>query len=308
MSSPGSELPGAQPGAGRLLRPVLVRMLEGRVGSTLLMRLLGTAREVTFDRVYPYEHSYLTYLVRLTGQLAGTPPERDGMLDLLYGSGPGVGPLPFPPPEGLDTAELAAHALRGAWRGFSGSSHHDPHARYYAEKYWGDPASVTAAGLEPVLIDLVRDPRDVIASIRAFNAKTGRQRFGRAESADDGEHLRRLVLGMRLRFAEFAAPAPDAVERIELRYEELVGDLPAQAERLSTLLGVELDAALARSKAPEMAGHATSPTPEGSIGRWRQDLAPEEVATIERRLGGHMDRLGYARSEAGGTVPAGPAA
>lgn len=289
-----------------MLRPVLVRMLEGRVGSTLLMRLLGTAPEVAFDRVYPYEHSYLTYLVRLTGQLAGTPPERDGMLDLLYGSASGVGPLPFPAPDGLDAAELAADALRGAWRGFSGSSHHDPRVRLYAEKYWGDPAAVVAAGLEPVLIDLVRDPRDVVASIRAFNAKTGRQRFGRAEASDDAEHLRRLVLGMRLRFAEFSAPAP--VERIELRYEELVGDLPAQSEWLSRLLGIELDASLARSEAPEMTGHATSSTPEESIGRWRRDLAPEEVAIIERRLGGHMDRLGYARSDAGESALAGPAA
>lgn len=296
MSAAGERAPAA------LLRPVLVRMLEGRVGSTLLMKLLGTAPEVAFDRVHPFEHSYLTYLVRLTGQLAGTPPERDGMLDLLYHSGPAVGPLPFPAPRGLDTPRLAADTLAGAWRGFSASPHHGPRARLYAEKYWGDPAAVIAAGLDPVLVDLVRDPRDVVASIRAFNAKTGQPRFGRADCADDAEHLRRLVLGMRLRLAEFAAPAAAAgaaapAARLQLRYEDLVSDLPGVARRLSDLLGVALEPAAAQSATAETAGHVTSADPAGSVGRWRQDLAPEEVALVERRLGAHMDRLGYARAE-----------
>jgi hypothetical protein len=51
------------------LVPILVRMMDARVGSTAMMQLLSTAPEVAMDRRYRYEHSYLTYFVRLMGQI-----------------------------------------------------------------------------------------------------------------------------------------------------------------------------------------------------------------------------------------------
>jgi hypothetical protein len=284
------------------LRPVLIRMLEGRVGSTLVMQLLGTSPEVAFDRTYPYENSYLTYFTRLTGQISAGRRDSDDMADLVYGDGTRVGPLPFEPAR-LDRPALAGDALRGVWSAFSravdalGGS-----PRLYAEKYWGDVQAVIDAGLDPVVIDLVRDPRDVVASVRGFNAKTGRPRFGRAQAADDRDHLRRLVLGMGFRMVEFAQPL--AATRMTLRYEDLIGDLPAQAAALASQLGVTLDAASVRAAVPSMAGHMTSRTPESSVARWSRDLAPEEIAMIERRLSRHMETFGYLASS---SVRDGPA-
>jgi len=48
-----------------LLVPILVAGY-GRVGSTALMALLGTDERVAFDRRYPFENRYLTYVAKLS--------------------------------------------------------------------------------------------------------------------------------------------------------------------------------------------------------------------------------------------------
>ncbi len=272
------------------LTPVLVRMLEGRVGSTLLMQLLATSPLIAFDRVYPYENSYLTYIVRLSGLLDRDGTSTSTMSDVIYGTPGHLGALPFPP-QLADGHGLARGALGGAWEALSRlAGKGEPAPRYYAEKFWGSVAPVVEAGLRPVVIDLVRDPRDLIASVRAFNAKTGVARFGRSEVDDDEAHLRRLVAGIRMRVAEMDEELP--VQRMTVRYEDLVRDLLGVASRVSELLQV----AVAPARLPDfadMAHHATSTTAETSIGRWRVDLSSAEVATIERRLGAAMSRFGY---------------
>src|SRR5438045_1003360 len=48
---------------GKYLTPILVAG-SGRSGTTMLMALLGTDPRVAFDRVYPFENRYLTYLAK----------------------------------------------------------------------------------------------------------------------------------------------------------------------------------------------------------------------------------------------------
>jgi hypothetical protein len=274
------------------LTPVLVRMLEGRVGSTALMRLLATSPEIAFERVYPFEKSYLTYLTRLAGQLSLRPAKAGAMLELVYDSGDHIGPLPFH--DGMvDTDELARRSLAALWGSLccSLTGQPSPAPRYYAEKYWGQMGPLLDAGLRPVVIDLVRDPRDVIASIRAYNARKSHRLFGRPAAADDWEHLRRLVLGMALRLQELGQPLP--VPSILLRYEDFVADIPGHAAQLESLLGVALDAGALVSDTEVLQQHKTSQSVEASVGRWRAELAPREVGLIERRLGPAMKRLGY---------------
>ena len=54
-------MPGEEGGAP--LVPVLVDG-TGRDGTTLAMQLLGTAAEIAFDRTYPYEQRYFSYLLQ----------------------------------------------------------------------------------------------------------------------------------------------------------------------------------------------------------------------------------------------------
>jgi len=55
-----------------MLTPVLVSGY-GRSGTTALMALLATDPRVAFDRRYPFENRYLTYLVKFC-LLTGRPP------------------------------------------------------------------------------------------------------------------------------------------------------------------------------------------------------------------------------------------
>ena len=276
----------------RDLRPVLVRMLEGRVGSTLVMQLLGTAPDVLFDRVYPFENSYLTYLTRLVGRISTPPLPGANMVEFLYGDPASVGPLPFRA-EGLAVDDIARDSLRAVWHAFSKGMHAAATgpARLYAEKYWGEVTPIVDAGLDPIVLDLVRDPRDIVASVRAFNAKTGRELFGRAQAKDDRGHLRRMVAGMRFRLQEFENPLP--VTRLVIRYEDLVSDTAGQAARLEDVLGVSLAVTKVNEARPDMAHHMTSSSPESSVGRWARDLPEADIEAVERILGPSMVALGY---------------
>ncbi|MDQ2838556.1 MAG: sulfotransferase [Actinomycetota bacterium] len=279
------------------LTPVLIRMLEGRVGSTLLMQLLATSPGVAFERVYPFERSYLTYLVRLAAQVVHVPGAMD-LRQMLYEGDRRLGPLPFEAGI-IDEPRFQVNILRAMWSAFCSSRRdgddsaaHPRAEKLYAEKYWGPVKPVLDAGLHPVIVDLVRDPRDVVASIRAFNAKRGQQLFGRSLVLDETGHLRRLVAGMALRLEELQSPAQEA-PRLLVRYEDLVSDLAGQAQRLTALLGTELDPSAVVAGRAGMAEHMTADSAEQSVGRWKLDLSSAEVGRIERHLGSRMVELGY---------------
>ncbi len=274
------------------LVPVLVRMLEGRVGSTAMMRLLGTSPEIAFERKYPFESSYLTYLARLVGQLALRPSAPGVMLEIVYQTDERIGPLPFDA-HIIEPLALAHRSLAAVWAEFSAllAERSPVPVRYYAEKYWGSAQQLIEAGLRPVVIDLVRDPRDVIASVRAFNRRRSNRLFGRPGAADDSEHFRQLVMGMALRFEQFgqALPVPTA----KVRYEDFVTDMSSQAKALGTLLDLHLDPFAVASDTTMLDEHKTSASIESSIGRWKEELLASEVGYIERRLAPFMAQYGY---------------
>jgi len=96
---------------------------------------------------------------------------------------------------------------------------------------------------------------------------------------------------MALRFNDFKATLP--VPTLKVRYEDFVTDPQAYASKLEDLLGTTLDpGALVADKAV-LDQHMTSATVRQSIGRWRDDLSPEEVSFIETRLGANMREFGY---------------
>src|SRR5436853_2601872 len=61
-------------GHDEFLTPILVRCMWGRVGSTLLMQLLGTSEAIAFNRSYPYEARVLTSLLHHIQPLAAPQP------------------------------------------------------------------------------------------------------------------------------------------------------------------------------------------------------------------------------------------
>lgn len=299
IPAPGSGAPQARHRqaphrSGGLLTPILVRMLDARVGSTALMRLLASSAEIAMDRDYPYHNSFLTYFARLSRQISHPVPSDPAVLSFVYNVDATVEPLPFE--TGLiEPAELGRRALRAIWSEFSelvaGESSAAP--SFYAEKFWGELDPILDAGLVPVVIDMVRDPRDIVASMRAFNARHEGRLFGRPEAKDDDDHFRRTVLGIGLRFAELDRTASPGLRRMVVRYEDFIRDVGGHAAALGELIGTRLDPQVLAEGDEQQRRHATAETVEATIGRWRRDLMPVEAAYVERRLRSLMGRLGY---------------
>ena len=270
-----------------------VRLVEGRCGSTLLMRLLATNPQIVFDDRYPAEYRFLSYFARLS-QMMTEPFDESvhiGVTPFFFGSEPVWGPIPFRS-ELLAAEDLTAPLLRGLWAGWSsGVRAQHPEAAYYAEKLAVEVEPVVAAGIPLRVIDLVRDPRDVLASIRAFTAG-GIDGFGRTPGMPESEYLTRFVATQRTGLARVLR-TPDDIDRIIVRYEDLVTDLAGQAERIGDWLGFELDHATGEGTGELLRQHMTAPSPEASVGRWRHDLDPDEARRIGDALRDLLAPFGY---------------
>lgn len=291
-----------------LLVPILVRPISGRSGTTLVMHLLATSPSIAFERVYPYERQYLTYLTeRIDGMFPEPAPRRlrdravrsarrrlGNLLRRLFPPGPvkGYEPLPYDP--GIfDPATFVRLSVRRQWEAFSeavvrhaGST--EP--RYYAEK--GNRLDLSKVDLPLKLLWLVRDPRDVWASIHAFDEQRGFYGFGRGRWQSRSSYMDEFV-ELAVRFTEQEAARSDREDDLFLRYEDLVLDPHGQTKRLEEWLDLELDPEAAFRSRPRFEHHMTSPSPEDSIGRWRTDLRPEEREILTERLAGVLERYGY---------------
>jgi hypothetical protein len=254
------------------------------------MQLLGTTPEVVFDQRYPAEYRWLSYFERMSAQM--TVPfdgRRDlGVTAFFFGPQPAWGPVPFES-ELVDVASLGGPLLRGLWSAWSSEvRERQPGARYYAEKLAGPIGPLLEGGLDLRVIDLLRDPRDVLASIRAFTAATGVDGFGREPGLDEAAYVQRFIDRYGSQLAAMQA-VPAGVDRLQLRYEDLVADLDAVAGRLGSWLGVRLDAGAVEADVD----HMTSPSPAASVGRWREDLDPSEARRIADALGPALAGFGY---------------
>jgi len=294
-------------GPGTLIfEPVLVRGAWGRVGSTLLMQLLGTSAEIAFDRAYPCENRCLSSLLRYLEPLKGRmesptghwmdDPDRLWWVDpASFGFEVSGFPLAYDN-LGVDRVEVHKESVLAVWKVFSNASMPlgERPPRYYAEKYGGYADVLTTVGIPYRVINLVRDPRDVVASVLAFDSKRGYYGFGRREEQSDDAYLASLLQAMRRRLDEMVQPLP-GIPVTTVRYEDMVGDLAKVAGRLGDWLGLDLDPVSAVANRSDLGYHRTAASDAESIGRWREDLPADVADRIEGELGAHLDRLSYTR-------------
>lgn len=294
-----AELPAA-------LTPVLVDYYA-RDGSTALMRLLATSPQVAVEPAYPYETKYLSYLwswsrlidredwpeeawgteafgsIALDNPLVGAPPWRQRA---LLAGGPGE------PSMGERCFELA-------WREFSRRAavvtrieHGAPDAdvRYYAEKHLNSWELASAELPEHRLLVTLRDPRDVFVSILAFTDHREVE-MGRGAGKPDRQYLDEFIhrQGLRLRWI---AKLLEQDRVPVVRYAELVHDLPGVARRVGEWLGVSLQPEPVAKDRRLRRIHATAADPAASLGRWRQELAPDIAERITTELAPELAATG----------------
>lgn len=148
-------------------------------------------------------------------------------------------------------------------------------------------------------VHVIRDGRDVVCSLldRGW-LRAGRgahddaqQPYGsharfwvepeRRAEFEEASEARRAAWAWR-RYVTAARTAPERT--VELRYEALVTTPADEADRLSAALGSD----------PGALRRAFADARETSLGRWRNDLTPAQLADVEAEAGELLAELGYA--------------
>jgi len=165
--------------------------------------------------------------------------------------------------------------------------------------------------LEPVVLDLlsevfprtkelilVRDFRDVVSSVLAFNRKRGYLAFGREHVESDAEYVRqvayRQALGLLQRWREREGEAH------LVRYEDLLLEPEATLKGICEFVGVDASEEAvagtlesARSRSPNMDHHRTSKDPGATVNRWVDDLPEELIEVCAEALDEPLEAFGY---------------
>jgi hypothetical protein len=297
------------------LAPIMVTCL-GRTGTTLLMRSLAAHPEIVVYRRYPYESSparYWLHLLRVLSEPANflDSSHPDSFLDDIWS----VGYNPFldygvalPEQAPLykwagrnyvdELADFCRRSVDG-WYLAVASSQDQPAPRYFAEKHmWPGYTQDLMWELYPRgrEVFLVRDFRDMVSSIFAFDERRGFTGFRRPEGKEDERYVRDEL-------AAAAASLEDGWERRRerahlVRYEDLV---LRPSETISALLSyLELEtspetidrlAGEGAAPADQDGVHRTARDPRASIGRWkreprpRQELCDEVFGPLLREFG-----------------------
>ena len=287
------------------MQPIIVNTL-GRSGSTWLMRMLAEHPDIIVHERFPYETYVCSYWMHFL-QLLATPvdtsqvdsshfwrdPERLPLFPYCFG--PYLGASTPTADLGVarwyatDQVEEFARAAQAAVESFYreyASSRKRTTPTFFAEKsvqqkgiqagqYNWTMRQLYPRGRE---IFLLRDPRDTLASVLAFNARRGFDDFGRELVETDEQYID----VMRTRTLSFVQTWKSTSHRGTLvRYEDLVR---SPTEQVRAILGaLELDSSANIVAAMVKAGnevtadvnaHRTSSDGLSSVGRWKRDLEP----------------------------------
>lgn len=296
------------------LQPLIVNSF-GRTGTTLLMRMLAAHPQIiVYDRP-PYEIRGSKYWVHAL-RVLGTPADGRSQIGaaMQFHEDPrAAGGNPFYSSEfaaaqevedwsGSDyLGDLLAFCQRSIddWYLATAAAQDEPTAPlvFFAEKHFPDLFPRLLCDLYPGSreIFLVRDFRDMIASMLAYNAKKGSGDFGRDRvESDDAwlDYLHQNFTVLRAAWQDRGEPAS------LIRYEDLIRDPAAILASLLGRLGLDASPAtvadlLAAAEAPELKGHGSSRSPAASMGRWRQDLSPEMQERVTERFIDLLHSFGY---------------
>src|SRR5262245_14072742 len=138
-------------------------------------------------------------------------------------------------------------------------------------------------------IFLVRDPRDLLASVLAYNRKRGFHSFGREQVDTDEEFIRGPLSRDVTELLKAWTRREDSAHLV--RYEDLIRSPEESLAAMCRYLAIDastardiVDDAVSAQSEGARADHPTAPTPQASIGRWKTDLPRDLRAVAEEAL------------------------
>ncbi len=297
------------------LQPIMLTTL-GRSGSTWVTRLLGQHPAVTAYAPFRYEPRAASYWMEMYGAMTEPGSYHQTLRGELYGPDWWVGsrrsPVGPPVPDTLESwlAEgqpgallpLAIDRIEAFYRRAAELEGETGLVTAFAEKF------TTNSFVQPLLSDLypgareiilVRDFRDMVCSMVAYNRKRGYQGFGRDQVDSDEDFVRWWHGGAVQMLNEWRSRSDTAWL---LRYEDLVTE-PAKTlaalfdhagldARKDTIEGIIERATRMTPNAQKL--HRTSDDPAASIGRWREEMSPSLQEAAAGAFEDVLREFGYA--------------
>jgi hypothetical protein len=298
------------------LEPAMITTI-GRSGSKWLARLLSCHPAVLAFQPLVFEPRVATYWMTVLRELTAPKSylreihtERWDQPRWWLGDG-AVG-LPAPVDLGMaewlgnesvrQLAAICQERVEAYYREVARRSGEGEGARYFAEKFLLDPVLLDLTtevfpGAKELI--LVRDFRDRLSSVFAWNEKRGDHGFGHDAEMSKAEYLVERV----------RADAEDLIDRwrrrgdaaLLVRYEDLIMEPEATLGRVFDYLEVEagegavgavLD--LANQQTELLDQHRTVSDPVQTIGRWRRDLPDDLAEESNQLLAPLLEPFGYA--------------
>lgn len=286
------------PGA---MTPIILTS-SGRSGTTLLMRELLDHPEIAAANLFPYEIKLSAYYAAVYRTLVAnedrensTDPEHmfDGLNQYRVGHNPYNSPGFFriiEQPEVLQTlfehefprkiAELFQNLILDYYD-ITRKDQKKPDASFFAEK--GDLEQDCRDCVRMLFgkvreIVMVRDPRDLLCSAKAF------WKLGSADALEILSHT-------LMRLTEIGSALSGDMHI--LRYEDLLLAPELTRFKLYSFIGVDVPSTADSGAAPIFNQHGTSASPQESVARWRRDLTSGEIASCDSLFGDYMRLYGY---------------
>jgi hypothetical protein len=171
---------------------------------------------------------------------------------------------------------------------------------YFAERYVPTVVPYLMWEMYPQARELilVRDFRDMVASIMAFDAKRGFYGFDRPPGESDSDYVARLGGRVTKRLLESWRRRSDRAHLV--RYEDLVLEPENTIGGILDYLELDREAETVEKmrlslweRTSETEAHRTTADPEASIGRWQHDLSPELQEACRQSFGDALEEFGY---------------
>jgi hypothetical protein len=298
------------------MHPMVLNGL-GRSGTTWLMWLLAHHPEIVVYRPFRREPRLAGYWIEVLRNIAKPRSHLGALAPRLNGSQWWLGEADPGPLSAEDSEfehsvgtgmlqELAAFGRGQTEAAYSALARQEGkhEAKWFAEKAFGYAGARAARtrlydeiypDAREVLI--VRDLRDVVTSMAAYDEQRGFKAFGR-DSASDERGMLRGVSDSALYMLERHRVLGRASSLV--RYEELIREPRRVLAQVFEHLNVDASPQLvadvlgrASQETESMQHHRTAPDAEASIGRWRRDMSAEQAQLVTEVLAGALEAYGY---------------